>query len=1037
MAGDLKGLTVTIGGNTTGLGKALDAIKTKTSGATKELKQIDRLLKMDPGNTDLLAQKQTVLASKIAATKEKLEVLKQAQEQAAQAFAEGKISESDYRKIERDVIAAQQELRKLEQDAEKTGEALNSSGKKGAEGAKKTAEAEKDVGNEAKTAEGKVSSFGDVLKGTLAAQVIVNGARAIARGIKSIFTGVSESAQGLGELSDNAEKVAMSAETLQSWQYAAKMVGFENEQLVKTMEKQQKAFSNAKTGSQSLIDSYAAIGVDISKINRSEDAFEVTISALAECHDETLRNAIANDIFGKSYADLAPLLNMGADGISKMRQEAYDLGLVVSNDAVAAGDEFADTIDTIGMQVDTAKAKLVSGMVPALQQYSKALEKSLSSDKTQKQLEKTGEAIGELSAKALGVASKALPILGDTFAFVTQNGKELAVAAAAAVVAIKGFSIVSKAKYLVAGLTASIRGLNAAIASNPIGAALTAVAALISMLAALKIAADEAREEQDALAESFRNAADSAAESQRKRAEAAQSIQGEFDHYRDLVSELDSIVDANGRVKEGYEDRAAYITGELSGATDTEIEIIDGTIQKYDELAASIDAVLMKKQAEAYLSANQGNYDSAKAEISSMETDEDGNYAAGSQAAAEQTRQTYNRAKQLQAELDVLRNSYNQVEADFTNGLISEAEATAKKNDIFMQISNKMTEISAELGTDLGLEEFDQYVADTKQIADDAAYAYDQNKAIIEQYEGVQSAVWADDAEAIGAAIETASNAQMTAANATLSSLEMQRDAAIEEYNQYLEWSQQEGSSVTGEEVAAKREAAVQATLETYKKMIADSDNYTQEELDSAKNNLENQLTELTGKSQDEIAKMIQETEADARQAGEHYVNGVVAGVSGNSDSAYRAGYNLGKDLDQGFRDGTEVASPSKVARRSAAWYPIGAALGIDDEADKPVNAAKRMAERINNAMSGGMSVPVLDFGAWGGNLNRYQQTTISGLPTDLSGIFDRLERIRASVDRIDPCINMDGQRVSGMIAGYTDADLGRRAAAAERGKLA
>lgn len=727
---------------------------------------------------------------------------------------------------------------------------------------------------------------------------------------------------------------------------------------------------------------------------------------------------------------------MGADGISKMRQEAYDLGLVVSNDAVAAGDEFADTIDTIGMQVDTAKAKLVAGMVPALQQYSKELEKSLSSEKTQKQLEKTGKAIGDISAKALAVASKALPVLGNTFAFVTKNGKELAIAAGAAVVAIKGFSIVSKAKSLVAGLTASVRGLNAAFASNPIGLVLSAVATLITILATLDIAVETSREKQEALADSFRDAADSALEAQRKRAQAAQQIQGEFDHYRDLVSELDSVVDANGRVKEGYEDRAAYITGELSNATGTEIELIDGTIQKYDELAASIDAVLMKKQAEAYLSSNQGNYDSAKESVNSMEMDDEGNYIAGSQAAAEATLARYNFVKDQYALLAENMEKRNKIEQDYENGLITyeqEREALAPLLSEYVEIASKVDEDLAH-GT---FEDATEYLNKTKEIADDAAYAYDQNKAIIEQYEGVQSAVWADDAEAVAGALETATNAQMTAANATLSSLERQRDAAVEEYNQYLEWSQQEGSSVTGEEVAAKREAAVQATLETYKKMIADSDNYTQEELDSAKQNLENQLTELTGKSQDEIAKMIQETEADARQAGGHYVSGVVEGVERNSHSAYRAGYNLGKDLDQGFRDGTETRSPSKVARRSAAWYPIGAALGIDDEAEKPVNAAKRMAEKINNVMSGGISVPVLDFGAWGGNLNRYQQTTISGLPTDLSGIFDRLERIRASVDRIDPCINMDGQRVSGMLAGYTDADLGRRAAAAERGKLA
>lgn len=1028
MAGDLKGLTVTIGGNTTGLGKALDAIKTKTSDATKELKQIERLLKMDPGNTDLLAQKQTVLASKIAATKEKLEVLKQAQEQAAQAFAEGKISESDYRKIERDVIAAQQELRKLEQDAEKTGEALNSSGKKGAEGAKKTADAERDIGNAAKTAEGKVSSFGDVLKGTLAASAIINGAKAIARGIKSIFTGVGESAQALGELSDNAEKVAMSAETLQSWQYAAKMVGFENEQLVKTMEKQQKAFSNAKTGSQSLIDSYAAIGVDIGKINRSEDAFEATINALAECHDETLRNAIANDIFGKSYADLAPLLNMGADGISKMRQEAYNLGLVVSSDAVAAGDELADTFDTIGMQVDTAKAKLVAGMVPALQTYSKELEKSLSSEKTQKQLEKTGKAIGDLASKALGLASRALPILGNGLTFVTKNGKELAIAAGAAAVALNGFTIASKAKSLVSGLTASIKGLNAAIASNPIGAALTAVSALIAILATLDLATNSTIEKQKEMADSYREAADAAMESADKRRQAAKNDDDEFQHYRDLVAELDTLVDADGRVKEGYEDRVNYILGELRSATGTEIELVDGVVQKYNELSTAIGDVLVKKQAESYLTSNEGSYDTAKSNVYSTEKDDNGYYVAGSQAAVEQAAAGYfdiaGKYADLQSQLDAVIQKY---ESNTIDQLTFERQSAA--------IEGQIADLAA--GAGVGVDTIDKYLANQAQAYYDALMAYDQNLALIGQYEGVQNSVWADDVDGIVAAMETATNARLSADQASLASLEAQRDQAIAEYNDFLSWSQQEGTSVTSEQVAEKRAEAVSAALEAHKKMIADSDQYTQEELDAAKQNLENQLTELTGKSQDEIAKMIQKTEADARQAGGHYVSGVVEGVSRNSFKAYNAGYNLGKDLDQGFRDGTETKSPSKAARRSAAWYPIGTALGIDDEADKPVNAAKRMAERINNVMSGGMSVPVLDFGAWGGNLSRYQQTTISGLPTDLSGIFDRLERIRASVDRIDPCMMIDGQRVSGMLSGYTDAELGRRASAAERGRLA
>ena len=173
MAGDLKGLTVQIGGNTTELGKALETIKTKTTAASKELKQINQLLKRDPGNSDRMAQKQTVLADKISATKEKLELLTPAQKQAAEAIAAGKMEKSEYRQLERDVVAARQELDSLQNQARETGDALRDSGKKGADGAKKTADAEKEIGNEAKSAEKKVSSLGDVLKGNLAAQAII------------------------------------------------------------------------------------------------------------------------------------------------------------------------------------------------------------------------------------------------------------------------------------------------------------------------------------------------------------------------------------------------------------------------------------------------------------------------------------------------------------------------------------------------------------------------------------------------------------------------------------------------------------------------------------------------------------------------------------------------------------------------------------------------------------------------------------------------------------------------------------------------
>ena len=94
MANKIKGLTVEIGGDTTKLGKALEDVDKKSSALSSELGDINRLLKFDPGNTDLLAQKQKVLADAIGNTGERLEKLKEAEKQVQKQFEKGEASES-------------------------------------------------------------------------------------------------------------------------------------------------------------------------------------------------------------------------------------------------------------------------------------------------------------------------------------------------------------------------------------------------------------------------------------------------------------------------------------------------------------------------------------------------------------------------------------------------------------------------------------------------------------------------------------------------------------------------------------------------------------------------------------------------------------------------------------------------------------------------------------------------------------------------------------------------------------------------------
>lgn len=117
MAGSIKGILVEIGGDTSGLQKALKKVNSETSGLSKELKGINSLLKLDPKNTELLAQKQTVLTGNIKETEEKLKLLKQAQKEADETIKNGgEILQENYRNLQREIVNTQKKLENLNEE---------------------------------------------------------------------------------------------------------------------------------------------------------------------------------------------------------------------------------------------------------------------------------------------------------------------------------------------------------------------------------------------------------------------------------------------------------------------------------------------------------------------------------------------------------------------------------------------------------------------------------------------------------------------------------------------------------------------------------------------------------------------------------------------------------------------------------------------------------------------------------------------------------------------------------------------------------
>ena len=124
MASRIQGITVEIGGDTTKLTNALKGVNSEIRNTQSQLRDVEKLLKLDPSNTELLSQKQRLLNKEVEETKEKLKALKNASEQANAALEEGAITQEQYDGLQREIIATEQALKDLETQAEQSAVSL-------------------------------------------------------------------------------------------------------------------------------------------------------------------------------------------------------------------------------------------------------------------------------------------------------------------------------------------------------------------------------------------------------------------------------------------------------------------------------------------------------------------------------------------------------------------------------------------------------------------------------------------------------------------------------------------------------------------------------------------------------------------------------------------------------------------------------------------------------------------------------------------------------------------------------------------------
>lgn len=334
MAERIRGITVELNGDTSGLTKALKSTNTEIKSTQQQLKDVEKLLKLDPNNTELLRQKQKLLGDVVKENKEKLTALHQAEKQLKDNGVDE--NSAQFMALRREIIATENAVQSYGTETEKA-----------------TNKAEKS-GISAKT-----------IWAAVAAAVIAAG--------KAMAETVVESAAAADEILTLSSVTGMSTQQIQELAYAAELVDVSLDTLSSTMRRNIRSMSSAQDGTEAAVEAYAALGVAVTNtdgtLRDSDEVYWETLDALAQVANETERDALAMEIFGKSAQDLNPLIDAGSEKLKELAKEAANTGYVMNEDTLAAFGSFDDAIQRLKNGATGAKNALAAVALPYIQQF--------------------------------------------------------------------------------------------------------------------------------------------------------------------------------------------------------------------------------------------------------------------------------------------------------------------------------------------------------------------------------------------------------------------------------------------------------------------------------------------------------------------------------------------------------------------------------------------------------------------------------------------------------------------------------------------
>ena len=923
------------------------------------------MLKLDPKNTELLTQKQELLNKQIQETSQELELLKKHQQDVSKSGQE--LTEEDqkkYRNLQREIINTENKLKNLKVEASKwttAGRAIEEYGTK--------------IQNLGK----KIDSVGNKLTAGLTVPLLALGVagvqsaasqEAAMQQVENIYGDASDT------IKDFAENTAISfnMSTSEAYKYA-------------------QIYGNL-----------------IQSITDDEEENALYTQQLLEA------SSIIASSTGRTMEDVMDRIRSGLLGNTEAIEDLgvnVNVAMLESTDAFKkfAGDKSWNQLDFQTQQ----QIRLFGILEQTTKKYGKEVNKNTSSD-IQRLVAKFKNLTSQLSKKLLPIAEKLidkaedfLDKLGDLTDEEMDNiiNIGLMVAAAGPLVKIlgtvtktvgnvtKGVGLFSEAIAVATNKTTSSKDSVNNLAkilsglTSPVGIATTAIGLLTAGLVvaiqkynetAFSITEtteklEDAKQAQDAFNESVN--------------ESFNSQMSEVQNIQILSDELKTLVDANGKVKEGYEGRVNFILNELNEALGTEYKLNGNLVESYNEIVDSIDELIQKKRAEIILSSEEEKYNEAIEKRSEaydnlkqaqeelteannryakavQENDRNGQLVAG--AVVEQAKENVNTAKNV---YQTYLNDIANYEADYETILTG-------SNEEIQKLINSRTYTYKSASGDLG----ETINHNIQQVQSEVSYykqAYQTDLNNQDSYNAQKNQAQKEAAEKqLQSLAEELKSMTSTTEELTPQQIEAWKNLATNSYDIYKETLKNMDSTV------AKEIEEATGVLANDRNLVKESGNlaskarnkfreeskgeesgklfldnlWTGMTNSSARNNVLNSVANLGEK----IVLKFKDV-AQGNESGKDFIKGIQEGISNTKiqSNIFSTVWNLGKNILSSLNNSLDEHSPSKLSEESGINFVQGTIDGITSKEKEALNLVNKLGSNLINKFNSGFNGKLLN----------------------------------------------------------------------------